>query len=275
MSRYRGDEPLPVANASEEDATDFMVQILRRDATKFARNSYGIYLRAVLEEYLFHIGKIPRTQQPAEHWIQELSPPFLEAAWSLCRLGVLRPGVERIGVGPPTTKEGDGYSLTTFGRAWIRELDDMILIPWDATRMSKMLLEFSGHFGQAYSARARDGARCYTAYAFIACCAMVGAAAEAILLAAASAKLGEEKALTMYKSGPGRSRLERALLGQSTDRMRRDFAGHTNLISYWRDQASHGHVSLAGESEAYMALRGLLRFALFARDNWAELTSSA
>ncbi len=261
------------ANASEEDASDFMVQILRREATKFGHFSYGIYLRSVIEEYLFDLGQIPRTQRLADHWIQDLSPPFLEAAWSLCRLGVLRPGVEKLGVGQSTTKVGEGYSMTAFGRAWIRESDDMILIPSDATRMSKMLLEFGGDFGQAYSARARDGARCYSAHAFIACCAMVGAAAEAILLAAASAKLGEEKALTMYRSGPGRSRLEKALLGQSTDRMRQDFTDHTKLINYWRDQAAHGHVSNAGESEAYIALRGLLRFALFARDNWVELTS--
>jgi hypothetical protein len=267
---FRGDEKLP-ANATEEDASEFLVHLLRRKA-KLRQYGYEVYLRSAIEEFLFEVGRCPRNQQLPDFWLDQLSPAFFGAAWSLCRLGVLRPGVSNL-IGQ-STGEGQGYSLTSFGKKWIEETDAPILIPSDTDRTSKMLLAFAPEFGPAYSTRASDAARCFSAHAFLACCVMVGAAAEAIFLSAASKKLGEENAVAMYKSGPGRSRLQAALLGQSPDWLRKEFESHTGLISYWRDQASHGHVSPIGESEAFMALLGLLRFAHFAQDHWDELSGA-
>jgi hypothetical protein len=270
MVMYRGDEPLP-ANPTEEDASEFLVHLLRRNV-KLQQYGYEIFLRSAIEEFLFDVGRRPRNQQLPNFWIDQVSPAFLGAAWSLCRLGVLRPGVAQLN--GQSTGEGQGYSLTSFGREWIKETDEPILIPSDTNRTSKMLLAFAAEFGDAYSARASDAARCFSAHAFLACCVMVGAAAEAIFLSAASEKLGEDKAVAMYKSGAGRGRLQTTLLGQQPEWLRNEFESHTSLVSYWRDQASHGHASPIGESEAFMALLGLLRFAHFVQDHWDELTGA-
>jgi hypothetical protein len=265
-----GNEPLP-AKATEEQALDFLVDLLRKD---FPLRAYGyaVYLRRVIEEYLFTIGNVPRNQPVAPRWIEEISPVFFSAAWSLCRLGVLRPGVQHFGA--QSVGDLQGYALTTFGEQWVKESHDALLIPSDANRTTSMLLAVGGKFNEAFGHRAREASLCYTAHAFLACCSMVGAAAEAILLSAAAARFGEDDAVAVYKNGVGRNRLQTRLLGNRADWLRREFDSHTDLISYWRNQASHGHAGAVSENEAFLALRGLLRFAQFANDNWHELTSA-
>jgi hypothetical protein len=267
---FTGNEPLP-AQATEEQAVDFLVDLLRKD---FPLRAYGyaVYLRRVIEEYLFTVGQLPRNQPVAPRWIEEISPAFFSAAWSLCRLGVLRPGVQHFGA--QSVGDLQGYALTTFGQQWLKESHDSLLIPADSNRTTSMLLAVGGKFGAAFGQRAREASLCYTAHAFLACCSMVGAAAEAILLSAAAAKLGEDDALAIYKSGAGRAKLQTRLLGSSSDWLRREFNSHTDLISYWRNQAAHGHGGAISESEALMALRGLLRFSQIANDNWQELIAT-
>jgi hypothetical protein len=262
-----GNDP-PPARATEEQAVDFLVDLLRKD---FPLRAYGypVYLRRVIEEYLFTVGKIARNQPVAARWIEEISPAFFSAAWSLCRLGVLRPGVEHFGA--QSVGDLQGYALTTFGAQWVKESNDPLLIPSDSNRTTSMLLAAASKFGEAFGQRAREASLCYSAHAFMACCCMVGAAAEAILLRAAAAKLGEHEATTMYKSGAGRARLQTRLLSGAADWLGREFNSHTDLISYWRSPPAHGHGSPIGESEAFMALRGLLRFSQFASDNWDQL----
>lgn len=258
------------AQASEQDALDFLVDLLRSNYS-LQRYGYSVFVPTAIEQYLFKVGKLSPTQSLLPRWISELSPMFLSAAWSLCRLGVLRPSVERTD-GQPI--DGNlGYSLTTFGSQWLRESDDPLLIPSDSSRTTSMLLAVGAHFGDAYRFRAQEASACYIAHAYLACCAMVGGAAEAILLSAASSKLGEDESLAIYLTGNGRARLQSRLLGGSAEWMRREFESHIGLISYWRDQAAHGHSSAISESEAFTALRGLLRFAHFANDNWKELAT--
>jgi hypothetical protein len=139
--------------------------------------------------------------------------------------------------------------------------------------MTDMLLSAGRNFGDAYKLRTQDAVLAYSGHAYFACCAMVGAAAEAILLKAAVAKLGQEKAEKLYFNSRGRSQLQKSLLGQQTDNFRAEFERHTSLVDYWRDQSAHGHQTGIREGEAYMALSGLLRFAHFASDKWADLTS--
>ena len=90
---YRGDEPLP-ADASDEEATDFFVSLLR-DKRQPRKYGYQVYLPSIVDEYLYSVTELPRNEPVAAHWREALSPVFLSAAWSLRRLGVLRPGVER------------------------------------------------------------------------------------------------------------------------------------------------------------------------------------
>jgi len=139
--------------------------------------------------------------------------------------------------------------------------------------MTDMLHGAGQQFGDAYRLRTQDAVLAYNGQAYFACCAMVGAAAEAILLAAAVIKLGDEKAEQLYFSRNGRSNLQKTLLGQQTTILRAEFERHTDLITYWRDQSAHGHQTGIKEGEAYMALSGLLRLAHFASDKWNELTT--
>jgi hypothetical protein len=104
---------------------------------------------------------------------------------------------------------------------------------------------------------------------------MCGAAAESILLAAAIAKLGEEKTLKMYATASGRGRIQKSLLGQASEHLQREFNNLSVLLKYWRDEASHGRPASIADNEAYTSLVMLLRLAQFASGKWAELTRTA
>jgi hypothetical protein len=110
-------------------------------------------------------------------------------------------------------------------------------------------------------------------HAYYACFAMVGAAAEAILLAASIAKFGEAAAIKTYLGGRGRSRLQSMLFGNHPNWMRTQFASHSYLIGYWRDEARHGRLTGITEAEAFSALSRLLRLARFTADNWGAIAT--
>ena len=62
------------------------------------------------------IGILSQTMAEAEQYFR----PFFDAAWYLCRIGVLRPGeiAPLIGMRGPGWN-GDGFSITSLGRAWL------------------------------------------------------------------------------------------------------------------------------------------------------------
>jgi hypothetical protein len=261
--------PIPPATPTEEQALSFLTELLRT-RQRVGRNQYEVYLEVVAERYvLTHTTPEPGIGvDPGP-----VMGPFYSAAWALCRLGVLRPG--------PTPghslqssyshSEAQGYGITEFGRRWIAATPPTL--PPLVNPMTDMLLNAGQNFGDAYKLRTRDAALAYNGQAYFACCAMAGAAAEAILLQSAIAKLGEEEAERLYFNRNGRSNLQRSLLGQQTNGFRTQFERHTELISYWRDESAHGHETEIAEGQAYMALNGLLRFAHFASDNWNQLTT--
>jgi hypothetical protein len=256
---------------TEEQALDFMTETLR-SGENVGRNNYEVYLSVLVDRYVRARITVP----PAigiENHVEALMGPFFAAAWSLCRLGVLRPGPSpgRSHYFTQNHEEAQGYSFTEFGRRWLAESPP--ILPTHPGKMTDMLHSAGQKFGDAYKLRTQDAVLAYNGLAYFACCAMVGAAAEAILLKAAVIKLGEEKAEHLYFNRNGRSNLQKMLLGQQTNGLRTEFARHTGLITYWRDQSAHGHQTGIKESEAYMALSGLLRFAHFASDKWIELTT--
>ena len=102
---------------------------------------------------------------------------------------------------------------------------------------------------------------------------MSGAAAESILLATAIAKSSDEQqVLKDYTSANGRARVTKYVLGQATERLKREFDAYLSLLKYWRDEASHGKQSQIADNEAYTSLAMLLRFVVFVNDNWTDLT---
>jgi len=75
-----------------------------------------------------------------------------------------------------------------------------------------------------------EAIKCRNAEAWLACCAMSGAAAESVLLALAIAKVGnEEHVLQAYRQSSGRQRVLKLVVGQATA-IRRD-----TLTTFSRD----------------------------------------
>ena len=261
---------------NEEDAQRFIIDCLRNLAPRQLQNyGYDVYLPNIIWAWLVrNEGVVDRTDAAVRRQV-ELSTIFYTAAWELCRRGVLRPGITRMGEqATPDGASGNGYSITPFGRTWIAEADNADFIPTEPQRFAAMLEPFRPRFGAGFQSRAQEAVRCYGAHAYLACVAMCGAAAESILLAAAIATRPEEEVLGEYASARGRSRVERRLLGQASEQMRGEFQALNPLLKYWRDQAAHGTAVRISESEAFTALGMLLRFAYFVDQRWAELTEA-
>ena len=147
-------------------------------------------------------------------------------------------------------------------------------VPVDPVRMTSLLTRRQDLFGEVYVLPASDAARCYSAHAYYACCAMIGAAAESILVAAGVRKLGEAVAMKKHLSNSGRKSLMEAVLEGCPDYVARDFRHHADLIALWRDQSAHAHSDSIGEIEAFTNFRGLIKFAQFAEQRWQHLTGS-
>jgi hypothetical protein len=205
-----------------------------------------------------------------EHYL-----PFYDAAWELCRIGVLRPGPHASmgmgGVGGGTYS-GDGYSITEFGRAWLANPDRRTA--GDPSRLSEILASFESGYGPGFAQRANEAIRCHRTGNYLACCVMAGAAAESILLAVAIAKIGDEgKVLKDYASAGGRGRVTKSVVTGLTGSVTRTFEAALQVLHYWRDDAAHGMATTITEVEAYASLTQLLRLAQFCSDRWTELTS--
>lgn len=119
--------------------------------------------------------------------------------------------------------------------------------------------------------------QCYHAQAYLACCAMCGAAAESITLAlavarAAGAGQSEAEVLAEYRQARGRSVIQNRLTVRRNDHVRRELETFLSLLNYWRDEAAHGAESLLTDDEAHTALILLLRYAIFADTRWNDLT---
>jgi hypothetical protein len=98
-----------------EDASTFIVDFIAkpRSPAAYSGYSYDVYVPNVIAAYLAEIEKIPRHLVRDHQRGRELTPFFLDAAWELCRRGVLRLGVPNSG-----NADNRGFSVTNLGRAW-------------------------------------------------------------------------------------------------------------------------------------------------------------
>lgn len=259
-----------------DDAEKFLLAWLRDTSLRrsgYPSYGYDLYLPNVIRDYLAQQGQNP---QQVEGQIPELSPPFYAAGWNLCRRGILRPGISRYGAQATADgASGNGYSITPFGQKWLSEAHRDDYVPTEPERFAQMLEPFRERLGPQFYERAQEAVRCYGAHAYLACCAMCGAAAESALLSTAIAKRDEESVLAMYNTAQGRSRVENLLVGQAREQIQREFRIFFTLLKYWRDDASHGRPARISDNEAYTSLVLLLRFAIFLVDHWGELTGPA
>jgi len=185
---------------------------------------------------------------------------------------VLRPGVITYQTHHQSSYV-DGYTVTPAGKKWLKQAGQYDYVPIEPGRFSKLLDSFSARFGAGFQERSQEAIRCYGTNAFLACCAMCGAAAESILLAVAIAKDGDQdKIEKIYLASGGRGRIEKLILGSQPDAVQNKCRGYLSLLKYWRDMTAHGRASGITDCEAYTSLAFLLRFAQFVNDRWNELT---
>jgi len=263
-----------IMNIKEEDAFNFIIRCLREGLKHVSYSNYGydLYLPHVMREYLIESQNC--TLDNIDHnLLKEISPSFYEAAWNLCRRGILRPGIKKYN--EQETSEGsagNGFSITQFGKQWLKEHDKDSFVPTEPERFAQMLGKSGSKFGPGFLERSQEAIRCYGAHAYLACCAMCGAAAESILLYLAIAKKKDEhEVLKIYYTRNGRVRIENILIGQQKKNIQNEFRGYTSLLKYWRDISVHGKKCDISDNEAFTSLVLLLRFSIFVNENYEEL----
>jgi hypothetical protein len=259
-----------------EDATSYILSSIHEPRVGgYSSYGYDLYIPNVIDAFIREKNPKNTNHQWNSQEARDLSPVFYAAAWDLCRRGIIRPGVRIMGAqSTETGSGGDGYSVTPFGRQWLEEGTDNSYVPTEPGRFAEMLRPHRDRYGPDFYERSQEAIRCYGAHAYLACCVMCGAAAEAILLAAAIAREGsDEKVLATYNSSQGRSRVETMLLGQARARLKIEIQGFLTLLKYWRDQAGHGAAANITDNEAYTSLALLLRFATYVDDWWSDLTN--
>src|SRR6266566_372935 len=258
---------LPVIDNSKgeamhiDDAVEFLINFLRfpRIPSGYAVIGYDITMQIIVRAYLTEVEHAPDYPQYVSDQPRgpELTTIFSDAAWELCRRGILRPSVRTASVGG--TADGSGYSLTTFGRDWITARPPEALL-FNADRLSQLFQKLSEKLGPAFLQRASEAARCYAFDVYVASSAMCGAAAESILLAVAIAKSGNEaEILSLYRTANGRKKVIDSVVGQARKPIEEQFRSALGLLAYWRDDAAHGLASTISEIESHDALARLLR----------------
>jgi hypothetical protein len=138
-----------------------------------------------------------------------------------------------------------------------------------------MIADRGGRFGSGFIELTQEATMAYNAMAYLACCAMCGAATESIVLALAIARTGDAtKVMNDYAGSGGRRRLEQLVVGGQDKFVQGDFNRYVDLLKYWRDSAAHGKAANITELEAWTSLILLLRFAIFVSDRWETLTKT-
>jgi hypothetical protein len=265
-----------------DDAANFILLFLKDPAVKRHIASYGdpgydVFLTHLIRAYLVHT--VPSSQLQLEPMLhqrrQELEVFLDDAAWQLCRRGILRPGVRDLQQqGNSHGHAGQGFSLTSYGRAWIAAANPE-LIPTQPGRFGQLLVKASPRFGPGFLERSQEASASYQGGTYLACCTMCGAAGESILLAIAIKKAGDEKAvINEYASAFGRSKIIRRVLSGRSQPVQEELTRYMELLKYWRDAAAHGRATHITETEAYTSLVLLLRFALFTTTAGRSLRSS-
>lgn len=275
-----------------EDALNYLIEQLTKipaagSGQALARQARAqgsdIWITAVAEDYWRTRGHPVNELQQDEK--EPLVAAFYDAAWELCRRGVLRPGAA-MPAGQKSASQlgqlvnaapffGDGFSLTAWGRDWARKaVSEQTIMPSDPGRITEVLHKFNSRFGAGYAQRAAEAVADWRSANYLSACTMAGAAAESVLIATAVAKSGNEKqVLAEYRSAGGRAKVIKRVTTGAPFASGERFANALALLTYWRDEAAHGTATSISETEAHEAIAGLLRLARLTSDSWGALTS--
>jgi hypothetical protein len=188
-----------------------------------------------------------------------------------CAGGIVRPGVRTSG--DQAVEEG-GYSLTVAGRAALANLDTATILIAQPGSLAATLNGYRPLFGDGFHQRAMEAIKCRNAEAWLACCAMVGAAAESVLLTIAITKeKDEERVLRTYRGSRGRQAVLNMIVGQADAQRRNTLTTFAAIVSLWRDDAAHGQASPIDTSNADEALRQFLHMCQWVACEWDSLTA--
>lgn len=272
-----------------EDALNFLIERLSkvpepgqgRAMTRFQQtHGSDVWIDDVSANYWASRGK--QTAGLSQDEKEPLVAAFYDAAWTLCRRGILRPaaavpdgqlGAQMGQRAPAAPFYGDGYSLTAWGSQWLKKTaSERVVLSSDPSRVTAVLHQLKPQFGNGYAQRAAEAVSDWWTANYLSACTMAGAAAESILLAVAIAKVKDEKkVLSQYQSSSGRSRVLDRVVGNVPLEIANRFKNALGILSYWRDDAGHGMASNIGEIEAHEAISRLLRLAQFTSDYWDVL----
>jgi len=275
-----------------EDAVNFLIEELAKipeagpgQTSARQQRAYGsdVWIDLVSRQYWDSRGI--QISNMSQDEIEPYVAPLYDAAWELCRRGVLRPAAavpagqssanqigQRINAAPFF---GDGYSLTAWGREWVRKAaSERTTMPSAPGRLTEVLHQFKVLFGEGYAQRAAEAVSDWRTGNYLSACTMAGAAAESILIAAAISKSEDEaKVLSEYRTSRGRTNVIKLVTAGTATGLGERFTNALGILAYWRDDAGHGTASTIGEIEAHEAISRLLRLAQFTSDNWAALTN--
>lgn len=262
-----------------DDAQQFMVNSLfdlqrqnQFDKNRLDNLGFDLSLDVLIKKYLNMDHRVIPSSERAQK-IEQNFVPFCEAAWDLCRKGILRPGKHVLGGGSLVQEIGAGFSITQYGHEWLTRSEINDLLPADPNRLIQLFDAFQLLFGKNYFRRAKEAMSCYQTGNFLACCVMCGAATESILLAAAFKIEEKEDVLIQYIAPNGRVNIEKIVFGKASEYVKKRYQKYTDLIVYWRNESGHGHDSDIDKNEPYISLLSLLHFAEFMRDQWDTLTA--
>jgi hypothetical protein len=188
-----------------EETCDFLVAHLATIPADIAR--YNLARTRYAHMYLPDlVSRFWRARGSTGDLTDEHFRPFYDAVWELARIGVIRPGRVAPKAQETATDFGDHWSITEFGFQWLADASKRPYL--DMSQLSEIFVSFTDRFGPGFVQRAVEAVRTYRTGNYLSACAMVGAAAESILLAVAIAKKGNEaEVLKMYQNSSGRSRV--------------------------------------------------------------------
>lgn len=261
---------------AEKFIVDFLIEIIKNfklENNRLNNFGYDVYLPYVIERYLTQHRNVSSFDPITPTEKEDHSIPFCEAAWDLCRKGILRLGRYKYRTGDSELGVGTGFSITLYGHDWLSRYEVSDLLPAEPSRFIQIFSTFNSLFGNNYFRRAREAVNCYQTGNYLACCVMCGAATESILLAVAFKIENENEVLKKYLTSRGRSNIEKLVFGKTPKHIQDRYQRYTDMISYWRDESGHGHDSDIDLHQPYISLLSLLRFAEFVKDHWDLLTT--
>jgi len=121
-------------------------------------NGYNVKISDIANSYWWE-GSQKALQEVQSPEIDPYYQPFYDAAWKLCLMGVLRPGLFTRTLFRGQGFDGDGYSLTMFGRSWVKSVEPRPTS--DPSRFGSLLAQFEARFGAGYGQRAGEAVGCY------------------------------------------------------------------------------------------------------------------